>query len=627
MPIDLNSLQATIRHEGLPWTAGPNPIVDLTDDQRRLRLGYNPGPDEMSLAARESASAAQRELAAMAVAGTPPAWDWRNVGGLNFISSVKDQGQCGSCVAFGTSATIDAMMRIGADIAVGDPQAGVLQDLSEAQLYFCSPDGHTCQTGWYVSAALSYATNPGLAPQAFFPYSAHDQPCGLAAGWQAQVTKVAANHGITNAASMKQWLSTRGPLITCFSVYSDFYGYSGGVYIKSAGATYEGGHCVCCVGYSDTLNAWLCKNSWGSGWGAGGYFWIGYGQCGIDGYMWAVDGLSPLYPLYGDIYQRDNLQCVGQTPAPSPPSASPDIIPYGTTPPADPQAQFGASGWRQDQGKSLIQGVQNSIYVRALNLSAAAQTAQAYLYYSPASLLLWPSQWRNNALSTASGAGYATLTAAAQGQIAVSEAFTWNPPGLPSGDHYCLISRLVTAQHPNPVPADFPTVAAFANYVLNNPGVGWRNVSMVNPGSTTVQVPVSFSVPDAAQFYILLQCVGLPVGSAVGFDCPTAGPNPPLSSGLTPIPSSGPFVAGVTSMIPAGFSGQVTVTFKGNGQPVPPGAKIVLQAAYIPPSGSELAETLAGMDHDDRPLLLPDDATVGPTQLILLGSYTVLLVS
>ncbi len=93
---------------------------------------------------------------------------------------------------------------------------------------------------------------------------------------------------------MKAWLAATGPLITCFSVYSDFFAYSSGVYKYQSG-TFEGGHCVCVIGYSDILGGWLCKNSWGSYWGMGGYFWIGYGQCGIDDTMWGVDDFATLY--------------------------------------------------------------------------------------------------------------------------------------------------------------------------------------------------------------------------------------------------------------------------------------------------------------------------------------------
>ena len=78
------------------------------------------------------------------------------------------------------------------------------------------------------------------------------------------------------------------PLITCFTVYADFYSYHSGIYHHVSGAL-EGGHCVCCIGYDDAKRYWICKNSWNTTWGDHGFFNIAYGQVGIDAAMWALE--------------------------------------------------------------------------------------------------------------------------------------------------------------------------------------------------------------------------------------------------------------------------------------------------------------------------------------------------
>ena len=54
----------------------------------------------------------------------------------------------------------------------------------------------------------------------------------------------------------------------------------------------EEGHCVSIVGYDDTRQCWIAKNSWGDWWGKKGFFKIGYGECGIDAAMWAIEGVT-----------------------------------------------------------------------------------------------------------------------------------------------------------------------------------------------------------------------------------------------------------------------------------------------------------------------------------------------
>ena len=42
-----------------------------------------------------------------------------------------------------------------------------------------------------------------------------------------------------------------------------------------------GYHCICVVGYDDSQQCWIIKNSWGTTWGTNGFGRIGYGQADL----------------------------------------------------------------------------------------------------------------------------------------------------------------------------------------------------------------------------------------------------------------------------------------------------------------------------------------------------------
>lgn len=284
--IDIAQLNTLIQSANAGWQAGVTSVSELPPDDQKRRLGYVPGPGEESLEARIAASTAKLSAIAAGAEGAPVAFDWRNVGGLNYITPIRDQGGCGSCVSFGSTAAVEGTLRVqrgNANLAV---------DLSEANLFFCvgPASGASCGGGWYMSPAMDGFKNTGSPDEACFPYTDHQQACSHCADWASRATTITGWHTIGGAADMKTWLSTKGPLATCFTVYNDFFAYKTGVYKHVSGGV-AGGHCVCVVGYNDAGGYWICKNSWGTGWGEAGFFCIAYGECGIDSTMWAVEGI------------------------------------------------------------------------------------------------------------------------------------------------------------------------------------------------------------------------------------------------------------------------------------------------------------------------------------------------
>ena len=79
---------------------------------------------------------------------------------------------------------------------------------------------------------------------------------------------------------IKQCLVNGYPVVFGFTVYSSFMTQevadSGIMPMPQDSDKLEGGHAVMAVGYDDTKNALIVRNSWGTNWGLKGYFYMPY---------------------------------------------------------------------------------------------------------------------------------------------------------------------------------------------------------------------------------------------------------------------------------------------------------------------------------------------------------------
>jgi C1A family cysteine protease len=279
--VNRDQLRKAMENKGVEWEIAPEPVA------AEQRLGYVPSAgagslEEQEARAKELAEAAEEEKAP----SYPQRYDLRDVDGKNFITRVKDQGACGSCVAFGSCATVEGTLRV----QEADPDLDI--DLSEAQLFYCAAadTGSMCADGWYPKVALAVFKNAGVPPEATFPYTPGDQPCSVSDDWREQAVKINDWHRLERPADMKAWIAERGPAVGSMSVYEDFQLYAGGIYRQVAGNKL-GGHCICVVGYDDGEGYWIIKNSWDTGWGERGFARIAYGEVGLDSGMLGVAGV------------------------------------------------------------------------------------------------------------------------------------------------------------------------------------------------------------------------------------------------------------------------------------------------------------------------------------------------
>jgi C1A family cysteine protease len=267
----VSAVASDIESEDLEWTAAQNELTALPPEVRQQYLGVIVTPEEMQQLRAETQMQAAAESRAEALFGAPTSFDWRNKNGQNYVTPVKNQGACGSCVSFCTCAVMESAARI----KLGNPSYNI--DLSEAFCQFCG--GASC-SGWGLTSGLDFAKSTGVTDEACMPYQATNLNCAneRCSDWQNRLTKISSYAPHSTMAARKDAIATKGPLLAGMAVYSDFYAYSSGVYVKTSSAIFKGLHCVCVVGYDDTQQCWIVKNSWGAGWGDSGFVRIRYGQ-------------------------------------------------------------------------------------------------------------------------------------------------------------------------------------------------------------------------------------------------------------------------------------------------------------------------------------------------------------
>lgn len=245
----------------------------------------------------------------------PKRFDWRDLG--NVLTSVKDQGSCGSCVAFATAAAIEAQYRIQ---NYNNSQNTV--DLSEASLFFtaqrqCNKDDN--RYGWNCSSAMEAAKKEGICLEYNYPYIPINQEAHMSEGSN-RILKIEDYKVTADINQMKRWIIENGPLVSRYDYYSDFYSFwyycqnETDVYTRSILGSFEGGHVICIVGYDDNKKAWICKNSWGSSEAhPSGYFYMGYGECRIDANMYLPVGVYDKITYDVISYNPANLKIVKET--------------------------------------------------------------------------------------------------------------------------------------------------------------------------------------------------------------------------------------------------------------------------------------------------------------------------
>jgi C1A family cysteine protease len=136
-PLNIEEIRTSALDAG--WEPVETGLAAASEEEQVAHLGLTVSDEELRAGETMIAAANEALEALPQLFAAPPAIDWRNNGG-NFVTPVRDQQSCGSCVSFATLATIESR----ANIVCRTP--GQNRDYSEAFLFYCGC-GNCCGTG------------------------------------------------------------------------------------------------------------------------------------------------------------------------------------------------------------------------------------------------------------------------------------------------------------------------------------------------------------------------------------------------------------------------------------------------------------------------------------------------
>jgi YVTN family beta-propeller protein len=422
---------------------GPPPVRVTRDGHP---LGSLPSPLDLSHLKNQPLAQTAIQL--------PSSYDLRTEGK---VTPVRDQGLCNACWDFAAIASLESALL-----------PGETRDFSENNMMNLHGfDYAPCLQGGNYAMALAYLTRwAGPVNESDDPYDGYGRnpsPTGLAPQKHVQdaiFIPVRAN-SLDNDA-LKSALMTYGALFTSMAWDDSAYNAATAAYYY-AGSTTDINHDVTLVGWDDNYNksnfntpppgdgAFLIKNSWGTGFGQAGYFWISYYDvkyASVDPWVsLAFAGNENITEFYTHRYEYDTL------------------------------------GWFSSTGYSSYTGWFASIFTATDNQSLRAVSTIVGANTSSYDIKVYT--------GANSGPTSGTLAETVSGTFASAGYHTVvlpTPIPLPAGQHFSVVVGLTTPGYTFPIPYQ-QAIDGYSSKVTASPGqtyqspngTSWTDATSGNP--------------------------------------------------------------------------------------------------------------------------------------------------
>lgn len=209
----------------------------------------------------------------------------------SLMSPVMDQGDIGSCSANALAACVEflELQELRDKVPAAQAQQVYGSTFSPVSRLFAYWNERSLEGSTDSDAGAATLKDGcralhkwGVCQEKIWPYDTSkvlDKPIP-AAYTQGVKHPITAYYELKTLTDMKRCLYHGFPFVLGFTVYSSFMtdqvASSGIMPMPTWQDEIEGGHAVTCVGYDDSKQMALIRNSWGTGWGISGHFWMPY---------------------------------------------------------------------------------------------------------------------------------------------------------------------------------------------------------------------------------------------------------------------------------------------------------------------------------------------------------------
>jgi cathepsin L len=273
----LNVMRTEIKQKNLSYKVGYTAAITRPKNELFGEIDNMAAAEVLSIKERMKVIKLEPMHVLPGVTGIPSSYDSRDHG---WVSPVQDQDGCGSCWAFAAVAMYESNYL---------KRNGVMASASEQYALNCS-NGGSCGGGlsykvfeWMVDNNknlesrddLSYVGSKGTCPGGT-PSTNYYATSWVVLREDGDISKIADPDLIKPA--IMQYGAVKSSLVA-----SGWSGYTSGVLdgYPSNYSNPSSNHAILIVGWDDSKQAFLVKNSWGTDWGMDGFCWVKYGNFNI----------------------------------------------------------------------------------------------------------------------------------------------------------------------------------------------------------------------------------------------------------------------------------------------------------------------------------------------------------